>query len=97
MTIKSIALSFLLAIIFLSISCICAKKQKLDTCGPFTTQEWKQCYDTCQSSMPLNLQASGFSESEILEMEIPQKCVLFCRESLYMKRIDAGCESKISE
>lgn len=92
MTIKHVAISFLLAFAMLGLSCICAKIKE-PVCGPFTTTEWKQCYDECQSSMPINLIAEGFSEKEIIEFDIPVKCVSFCRKNLYQKRIDAGCKS----
>lgn len=91
MTIKHVALSFLLAIIMFFISCICTKIKEKENCGPFTINEWTECYKECQSSMPLNLEAEGFSKQEIKDFNIAEKCIRFCRENLYQKRINAGC------
>jgi hypothetical protein len=63
-------------------------------CGPFKTDEWKNCYEECKMSMPLTLRSFGFNSSEITNVKIEEKCVYFCQEELYRKRLEKGCFKK---
>ncbi len=63
-------------------------------CGAFHTDEWKDCFDECKMSMPLNLRGMGFNAVEIINIGVDNKCVYFCQDALYRKRIDKGCYQK---
>ena len=64
----------------------CDNKNKKVTMTPFTTGEWKECFEECKVSMPKNLSHVEFSDSEIRSMNVDSLCVQFCTKALYEKR-----------
>lgn len=71
-------------IVFLLLGC--DNKNKKVANGPFTTSEWKECFEECKGSMSKNLSHVEFSDSEIRSMNVDSLCVQFCTKALYEKR-----------
>jgi hypothetical protein len=53
---------------------------------PFTTSEWKDCFEECKESLTKNLNTLKFNEEEMKTVNTDQLCVSFCIKSLRQKR-----------
>ncbi|HRZ18471.1 MAG TPA: hypothetical protein P5136_00200 [Methanofastidiosum sp.] len=83
-------LSLIMAIMFILIAIIyvlgCGnKEQSLTNIKPFSTTEWKHCFDDCISSFPGNIEGKIY-DSEKKEIELNLVCVNFCTTTLRRKR-----------